>query len=414
MSKKITTPIVNLSLKGMSVLSRFFLILYISKYFSIDEVGEYGLFNTSIMFLLLIVGLDFYQFSNREIVAVGKVKRSFVVTQQIILHIISYALFLPLILLIFFAGIIPFKYLIVFYAILILEHINQEIYRTFIALSKSMTSSFLIFLKNGFWALVLLLIWIFSENQVYFNLKYLYVFWLSGNVLALVIGTYKFKQYFDFISFSKVDFNWIKKGLKISIFFLVSTIAFKIIEFSDRYMIDFFLTKTEVGIYTFFFQLSNIVNVVVFNSILIIFYPKILKSISNKDGFVQTKKSMSRQVYTVSFVVAIAIYFGTPFLLDIVDKPEFIENQSILILLLVGNLMLNFSFIYHYILLGLKRDRLLMNVTLVGAVVNVLLNIIFIPKYGILGAAYSSIIGFGIIFLLKFLSSKKSIKLIDA
>ena len=75
--------------------------------------------------------------------------------------------------------------------------------------------------------------------------------------------------------------------------------------------------------------------------------------------------------------------------------------------------MLNFSFIYHYVLLGLKKDKLLMNVTLVGAVVNVLLNMVLIPKYGILGAAYSSIIGFGIIFFLKFFSSKKNVKLIE-
>ena len=83
------------------------------------------------------------------------------------------------------------------------------------------------------------------------------------------------------------DWNWIKKGLLISLPFFIGTVASNVIEFSDIYMIKghFGLEgNTQVGIYSFFVGMGNIVQMFVQSAILIVFAPKLLESFS-KDKF---------------------------------------------------------------------------------------------------------------------------------
>jgi O-antigen/teichoic acid export membrane protein len=68
------------------------------------------------------------------------------------------------------------------------------------------------------------------------------------------------------------------------------------------------------------------------------------------------------------------------------------------------------SSIYSQIILLVKRTKIIGMVTLIGALVNFTLNLVFIPYFGIIGAAYSTIISFGFLVVGKMYFSRKFIR----
>ena len=79
------------------------------------------------------------------------------------------------------------------------------------------------------------------------------------------------KRDYDFKDLTEaINWDWIKNGVKVSIPFFIGTLAYKVIEFSDRYMIDYYMTKADVGVYVFFGGIANTVNIVVFTLVIMI------------------------------------------------------------------------------------------------------------------------------------------------
>ena len=60
--------VLNVFLRGMTLVSKFSLIFVLAKYLDAAELGLYGLVVATVTYSLYLVGLDFYSYSNREII----------------------------------------------------------------------------------------------------------------------------------------------------------------------------------------------------------------------------------------------------------------------------------------------------------------------------------------------------------
>ena len=108
------------------------------------------------------------------------------------------------------------------------------------------------------------------------TIKHILIMWNMGAFAAVVLSI----LYIKVLKLGKinkpVNWIWVKKGLVISTPFFISTIAYKIIDFSNRYFIDGLLTKSDVGIFTFFNTISNTVHILVFTGIIMSSYTLML------------------------------------------------------------------------------------------------------------------------------------------
>jgi len=399
------TAFYNLSFRGLAVLGRFLILIGIGKYLTVEDLGIYGLFYTSVIISIYIIGFDFYTYNTRELIAAKNDNRLHLILDQLIFHAAFYVILLPALLSIFIMDIVPIKYIYMFYLVLIFEHISQEIYRVFTALKKTVYANFISFIKTGLWVYVLFFLWYLDFNQLK-NLDTVFILWFSGAFLSVLISIGylaklklgKFKDY-------KINRDWILQGIKISIPFFISSLAYKIVEFSNRYFIDFFRDKSEVGIFTFYNGIANLINVIVFTAVIMIYYPKLYDYyINNKtDLYKKTINQFSILVISISLSIAVILVFGIPVLLNIINKSE-IYNQhlNVYYILIAANVILNISLIPHYIMYVKKKDNLIMKITIVGAIVNLIFNYIFIQTWGLTGVAYSSLISFFLIFVLKY------------
>ena len=376
------------------MLAKFLLIIYIAKYLSVDELGEYGLFVTTITIAIYFLGLDFYTYNTREILAKEKNERLPLIRDQFIFHLLVYVIVLPLLLTVFTLGIINTEFIVYFYLILVFEHLSQELYRLYTTLQKPIFANFLLFMRTGLWVYAVIALWYLNVEGT-MNLLTVWYGWTVGSLISIIIGIIYLKTDYKFEDLSEaINWGWIKNGVKVSMPFFIGTLAYKIIEFSDRYMIDYYMTKADVGVYTFFGGIANTIFTVVFTLVLMVYYPKLIEAYQTKHEYKAVSKPFFYKTLIVSLVTSFLVVVFIHPVLDYMSKEEFINNIEILWLLILATIVLNISFVPHYILYAMKRDIIIRDITLIGAAINIALNLVLIKEYGLVGAAISTIAAF--------------------
>lgn len=392
------------------MIAKFFLIVYIGKFLSVNELGEYGLFVTTITLAVFFLGFDFYTYNTREILSRPVDNALPLIRDQLVFHLLVYIVILPILLGVFFFDIISFKYIGYFYLVLIFEHLGQEFFRLFITLQKPLFANLLLFFRAGFWIYIVVLLWHFGVKGIV-NLNSVWTGWIIGAILSVLIGMVYLYLYFDFNTiFVDIDWKWIKRGLFISFPFFTGTLAYKVIEFSNRYIIDYYMTKSDVGVFTFFGSLANVIQTIVYTVVIMVYYPKLV-ILHNKDDVFNFKKTtniflLKVVLWSLFSIIGIVIFIHP--MLGYLNKTEFNTYLPVLWLLLGSVFLLNLSFIPHYLLYVQKKDIVIRNITLFSAGVNIMFNFILIRYWGLIGAALSNIISFIIMLGLKYFYYEKN------
>jgi O-antigen/teichoic acid export membrane protein len=89
-------------------------------------------------------------------------------------------------------------------------------------------------------------------------------------------------------------------------------------------------------------------------------------------------------------VGALALYFASPWLVTIVYSDAFSPSIGPLQVLLPGVVALSIWQLLHQDIAGRGKPILNVYVNLMAVVLNILLNLLLIPKYGITGAAWAT------------------------
>ncbi len=394
--------ILNIGFRFGGLGARFLLILFISKNFSESFLGEYSIFITTIILSFFIVGFDFYSYATRDVVKKTADQAS-IIRDQFIFYVFSYILFLPFSFLIFKFDVISQNYFLYFYLILIAEHLGQEFYRLFTTLQKPLFSNIILFIRTGLWVIVLICTHYLNIFLIT-SLSDILLAWLVGAMIANIISIAYLFIIYSHNSLRSINFQWILKGLKVSCWFFFGTMSYKIIEFSNRYIIDLYYSKTEVGIYSFFHQVTSLISVVVFTLVIMINYPKLLIAYdqSNESSFKTIKSNMFWQILRWSTITGAVILLMLLPLISFLDKAGYEENYHVGVILVLSNITLNMSFVWHYVLYAFRKDKWIFLTTIYGAILNLLLNFILIPLLGISGGAVAMLFSFVAVLIMKY------------
>lgn len=393
---------VNLGIRGLTMVGKFLLVYFLANQLTVEQYGVWGIFTTSIALSLYVVGLDFYTYSTRRILDYPIPDRSPMLRDQLLFYFISYLVIFPLLGLLFVFKVIEWKFALYFYLILIFEHLAQETYRTFVVFSKPIIANIILFLRTGSWAFLLLILWSNGADSLR-SLKAVYVFWLGGGISAAIVALiFLSRLKFKPVRHIPVDWKWIKQGIRVSLIFFIGTVGYKIIEFADRYFIDYYHTKEDVGIYTFYANMCNIVETFVHTAVIIIFSPRLIETFhkSNYD-YRKTLAQFAKQVVLATLLIGVALSLLIIPLLEKLHDGEYMHDYNTFLVLVVSKMVLNLSLIFHYILYVRKNDFPIIKATVFASVINILLNFILIPSMNIMGAALATLISFLIVMVMK-------------
>ncbi|PIW94725.1 MAG: hypothetical protein COZ85_03680 [Candidatus Moranbacteria bacterium CG_4_8_14_3_um_filter_34_16] len=219
-------------------------------------------------------------------------------------------------------------------------------------------------------------LWVVSSLLFYMIFNFIGVFWWSRKYLI-----------FNF----KIDWEYWKKFLKesypIGISALVVFIYFKL----DTILLSLLKTNSDVGIYNVAYKVIE--NITFFPAMIIgLVFPIFSQTIfSQKERFFE----VSNNIYKVFWIIVIPLLVGTIFfskqIIYFIGGPNFSQSVLVLRILIFALALIFFGNFFNSILIaGNKQNKLLKILSLV-AIFNILLNLILIPKFSYLGAAFSSV-----------------------
>ena len=273
--------------------------------------------------------------------------------------------------------------------VLVFQSINSINIVLVRALKKIKLYAFFELLPKLIYLILLLILTFYYYNK--YNL--IYISFSVIIILTIIISFYlllHLKKYSDSISRKKLPTN--KYILWLSFPMFLTGGLQVIIGQSDIVMIGLFRETSELGVYSIVFSLAMITNFIL-SSINVMAAPKFselfhAKKIDELKYVVQ--KSSKLMFWAMLPVLTVLMVFGK-LILNIYGE-SFILGYTALILLIIGQVINSISGSNGVLMNMCGYQNELRNIILVSAIINLILNYLLIPKYGIDGAAIASMI----------------------
>ncbi len=391
-----------IALRGIAVLSKLLLVWYIARYLPLRDLGVYGLFASSVGLAMYVLGYDFYTYATREIIAVPREGRAQILLNQAVFHAVAYAVVLPGLVVVFLLGFLPWSVAGLLYLALVGTHLSQEAMRLLTALSRPVTASIVSFLAHGIWPLPVAALGL--AVPALRTIEAVFVAWCVGGAVATLVGLVIVYRLCDMgRGERRVDVRWIWRGLGTCSVFFLATLSLKLMTVADRYFVDAYRGKEAVGAYTFYTSMVWTLQNFVFAGFVMVLFPVIVGSYrsGNHESFRRHMRRLKVDVVVASAALVPCFVAGVYVVLWLVDKPELREGLPTYFILLGASVTANLAVIPHYSLYAMGRDKAILIATASGAGLNVALNALLVPAYGMLGAAIATAASLGVMGLLK-------------
>lgn len=178
---------------------------------------------------------------------------------------------------------------------------------------------------------------------------------------------------------------------------------------SDRFLIKYFLDSTQVGIYSVGYNFSAYVQGLITAPLWMAVFP-IYTKLWESSGKEATEAFLSRllKYYLIVSVFLIFLVSGlSKELITILATEKYLSSADLIPFIISGVMV---SGTYHIIGAGYfltSQTRKIALYALICAGVNILLNLYFVPAYGILGAAFTAVISYVLLTLLITINARK-------
>ena len=385
-----------------SSVSRFLLFIFLAKYLEPSTLGVFGLFISTISLMMLVVGGDFYTYSQRKIMTLPSSMWHIVIHNQIIALLILYFVFFPPQFLLFIFNLLPSNLLYWFIFILLVEHLGQEINRLLIAIKKPIYASLVLFVRTSAWIyFILFFMYFFPMSR---NLENIFFSWFIAASIAILMGMFVIYRSVPIWKFVSIDWSWIKKGYKVSLYLLFSTICFKVLVTADRYIVEILNNSDILGVYVLFSGISMSILSILDSAIHSFKYPEAVTAYSdyNLKKFKNIIKEMLIATLFLCVLWVSITYLLTPMIFEWIGKDIFIQNKSLLWILMAAFILYGLSLIPHYGLYAKQADKYILYTQLSSLAVFFIIILLYADKDPINVTAYSLLIAFLWLTITKF------------
>jgi O-antigen/teichoic acid export membrane protein len=347
----------NVALHGATLASRFLLIFFLARFLEPAQLGLYGLLTATIGYSLYLLGFDFYTFTTREVLKRERHEWGGLLKDQGALSLVLYAVFIPLLTLIFFKGLLPWRFAGWFFALLVLEHLNQELGRLLIAISQQLLASVILFIRQGTWAIAVTALMAIEPSTR--SLDYVLGAWTVAGLIAVLAGAYRLTQLHIGGWHKKIDWRWIAAGLKVSIPFLIATLAIRGVFTLDRYWLQSLGGLEVVGAYVLFMGIAGTLMAFLDAGVFAFSYPGLISAYQKNQPAAFYKGVRTLLVQTVMLSVAfsvVSLLLLSP-LLSWLGNPLYSAKQYLYPWVLIAMVLNALSMVPHFALYAQRLDR---------------------------------------------------------
>ncbi|MCK5564042.1 MAG: oligosaccharide flippase family protein [Planctomycetes bacterium] len=275
--------------------------------------------------------------------------------------------------------------------------IINSVYQQVLIPQKRSKEAAVINVTKGYAVLIvaILLTWILKEN------RYL------GRVWSLLLIGCGFSIYV-LIKLSK----YVKLCFRIEHIKYIASYSFPLIPYAlsgvilaqfDRIMINNTIDTKSAGLYSLGYNIAMLILIVI-TSTRTALMPDFFKFLDNKEY--SRIEDLSKKIFSIITVAALGlIFFAKEIVILLADK-KFHPGLSVVPVVVVGYLFYGMATVYNRYIAYAKKTIYLSVIVLAAGILNIVLNLIFIPKYGYIAAAYTTVASYFVMFLLTWIVSK--------
>jgi len=248
-----------------------------------------------------------------------------------------------------------------------------------------------------------------SVFDILVTIGFAYLWGLSGVIAAMVLSqlllallTMQIIRKVDsFVPLAKEQLAGLKVFYSYGLLVFVSGFASNLVASSDRLIISRYLPVEEVGVYDVIYNLTSKINqlaVPLYATLM----PFVVRSIEAKN----TEKAkfylnQTARILLFVFLPFIFLYWieGYDILLVLTGR-DFVSGISLIPWIAFGMLLWQLSGVFNYNLHAHQKGKFLLISLIAGAIINVVLNLIFVPVYGSIAAAISTLAAYVVILVM--------------
>lgn len=232
---------------------------------------------------------------------------------------------------------------------------------------------------------------------------YLYAYILSHFIsfIFLSIST----KIFNHFSFSYYNLKTLKKILSFSIPMIPNSIMWWLVSASSRYIIQFFLGLSANGLFAIASRTPAILSMI--NQIFIQAWQISAIEESNNEKKDSFYTNVFNYLSSFSFLSASILTISIKFIFSFLFSNEFYTAWKITPFLILGTVFSNLSSFLGTSYIVEKRTTGVFKTSVYGGLSSLILNIIFIPIFGLEGAGISSFLSFLIMFVMRYIDTQQ-------
>jgi O-antigen/teichoic acid export membrane protein len=229
---------------------------------------------------------------------------------------------------------------------------------------------------------------------VLFNISFLGVLYahiLSIAVTCVVLVMYTLKRYSLVVRTNDVGNPMTGKLLSFSIPLLAVSMLMVVMSWTDTLMLGYFKTPDVVGVYNVALPLANLLSTIT-ASVSFIYIP-IISELYSKNLMEEVRRSyavMTKWCFMGGLPLFFIFFLFPDVILNLLFGSRYVDAAVALQFLALG-FFLNASIGFAYsTLLVLGKSKFLMWTFVISAIINIILNVVLIPPFGLIGASISS------------------------
>lgn len=375
-----------------SVLNMLFPLItypYITAVLSVEELGKYNFSLSIVNYFALIAGLGVSSYAIREGARIREDKSALADFSNQMLEINLISMLIAYILLFFVLGtsttLAPYKELILFLSIqMLFTTIGVEwIYSIFEEYQYITIRSILFKVAS----IILLFVLVRKEGDV---------FQYAGVVMFATTGSNILDAFFarKYLHFSFVNLKKLKKHIRPIMILFASNIAVMVYVYSDTTMLGIMTDDYTVGIYAVSSKVYSMMKSVL-SAVLVVSIPRLanLYGAKKRSEFRDIVQNITDTITLLLVPSVVGVILQSKNIILFISNERYLQATSSLLILSAALVVCMYGWIFNQcVLLPAQKENVILEATIISAVVNVLLNFILINTWKENATAFTTLI----------------------
>jgi O-antigen/teichoic acid export membrane protein len=385
----------SLVLRLMSLGGKLALSLFMGKFFTLSELGIYGLAFGAVMLAVVAFGFRVDYVVAREILGMAGERRRQVGAEVALLYLVSALVAAPLSLWLLhsFGLTDDWRLLALIYLVCVVEAYSNFLYTVTISLKRPALANALFFIRSGLWCLpVMVLAYIWPE---YRTVGFVFAWWLAGTSASVFLNLWFLRA--DLIApLRAAHLRWgdIRHFITASVMIWLGSVAVTMGGYLDRFVLARYLTLDDVGVATFYTSFTIAALSLVQSATTTVTLPAMIEHFDGGRGnaFAAEVRRTLKLALAISGAIVAGLAIAMPLMAQVLGKTQLSAAYPAFCLLLLATLIRVQAETLYYAIYVERKHRAVWTGNLLFFAASFVFNMLLIPRLGLNGLGLAAVL----------------------